>query len=130
MSFLAATRPPRPYRSSQPGIYEAWNYDIRPQNRDNGPRLTQLLNSIRRSGRGGIIHYEPAPYKFRTAPTDALASTSSYGVEHRGIPGATQLLADGALLSAGDFLTPGRNSRFYGITVGATSARTAGALVK
>lgn len=123
-----------PYRSQMAGEYLAWNHGIRPQNRDNGPALTSLLRRIRQGfykRSSARIWFEPAPYKFRTAVTDAYATVSSGTVECMGSgTGATYLQADGPLLAAGDLLTPGRYFHAYNMTIGATAQKTAGALVK
>lgn len=130
-AFLRPTTPPRPFRSTRSGIYEAWNYSITPQSRDNGPNLTKLIASIRRSGRGGIIHFEPAPYKFRTAVTDLNAGLTSSAVDIVGCGrGLTSFLADGPLLTSGNMFTPGRYFRVHGVTMSATAVRSAGDYIK
>jgi hypothetical protein len=125
-----AAIPRLPSRSMMRGEYLAWNHFVRPENPDNGPALTALLQRIRASGRGGRIWFEPAPYKFQTAVVD-VATTTSPTIELMGSGvGATYLMADGPLLSAGDLLTPGRYFHAFDMTIGATSQKTAGALVK
>lgn len=120
-----------PYFAIGASGFNLENYGIRTDNTDNGPAFTQFLTDRRASGRGSRAFADGAPYKFRTAPTDLTAGFTDKAIEIKGMgQGSTYFQADGPLLSAGDFLTPGRNLRFYSMTIGATSQRSAGALVK
>ena len=113
------------------GNYEASSFGMTPQTADNGPALTAALATIRASGRGGRIWFEPAPYNFQTAVTDTTASVSSYGVELMGAgQGSTYFKTDGALNTTGNLLTPGRYFRAYNMTLGSTATRAAGSFVR
>jgi hypothetical protein len=111
--------------------YTAANYGIKPKNTDNTLAWNQLIADIRRDGtRGARIKLEPAPYSFRSGLVDTLATTSSYGIDVDGVVGATQFVADGGLLTAGDLITPGRNFHMKGVWLTANGTRAAGTFVK